>query len=115
MIDFIAAFLNFAAFILSLFALLGDISNIGFFRDIYYSRIDLVTSSNSIINALTGAVGVPNYITVGAFSLCEGMTGKGITYCTPPKLGFDYRKLHVPFLLFGKFHGSFQNVLIDLS
>ncbi|GAB5588224.1 hypothetical protein Unana1_03124 [Umbelopsis nana] len=90
MIDFVAAFLNFAAFILSLFALLGDISNVGFFRDIYYSRVDLIQSTNSIVNAITGAVGIPDYLTFGAFSVCEGTQMQGITYCTPPKLGFNY-------------------------
>ena len=90
MIDFVAAFLNFAAFILSLFALLGDISNVGFFRDIYYSRVDLIQSTNSIVNAVTGAVGIPDYLTFGAFSVCEGTQMQGITYCTPPKLGFNY-------------------------
>ncbi|KAH8547468.1 actin cortical patch SUR7/pH-response regulator pali [Umbelopsis sp. PMI_123] len=91
MIDFIAAFLNFAAFILSLFALLGDISNVGFFRNIYYTRVDLIESSNNILNSITGAIGIPDYITLGAFSLCEGTTGQGITYCSPPKFGFNYQ------------------------
>jgi hypothetical protein len=90
MIDFVAAFLNFAAFVLSLFSLLGDISNVGFFRDIYYSRVDLIQSSNSILNTLTGDVGIPDYLTFGAFSICEGSQTQGITYCTPAKLGANY-------------------------
>lgn len=90
MIDFVAAFLNFAAFVLSLFSLLGDISNVAFFRDIYYSRVDLIQSSNSILNTLTGDVGIPNYLTFGAFSICEGSQTQGITYCTPAKLGANY-------------------------
>ncbi|CAM0139927.1 unnamed protein product [Umbelopsis sp. WA50703] len=90
MIDFLAAFLNFAAFILGLFALLGDISNVKFFRDIYYTRVNLIETSNSFVTAITSAVGVPDYLTFGAFSICEGEINGGIYYCSPAKFGFNY-------------------------
>ncbi|KAJ2955295.1 hypothetical protein NQZ79_g8685 [Umbelopsis isabellina] len=90
MIDFLAAFLNFAAFILGLFALLGDISNINFFKNIYYTRVNLIETSNSFVTAITGAVGVPDYLTFGAFSICEGHNSGGIYYCSPAKFGFNY-------------------------
>ncbi|OZJ04877.1 hypothetical protein BZG36_02526 [Bifiguratus adelaidae] len=91
MIDYIAPFLTFAAWVLQLFAFVGDLANRPFIDGIYYVKLDITGNVPSFIGVLENDVGIPDFVTFGLFGFCQGYYSSGIYYCSPPQLGYKFQ------------------------
>ncbi|RUS21704.1 actin cortical patch SUR7/pH-response regulator pali [Endogone sp. FLAS-F59071] len=88
MLNLLASFLSFVALLLQLLAILGDVSTR--ISTIYYFRLDLTQSGNSFTTSIEHQLGDPDFVTFGLFGFCEGYYGQGVTFCSPPTIGYDF-------------------------
>ncbi|RUS33444.1 hypothetical protein BC938DRAFT_471626 [Jimgerdemannia flammicorona] len=125
MINILIPVLSFVALILQLFAFLGDVRNIAFFRDIYYFRLDIIADTGLIPSGLIPnglipsdiqhALGDPDFVTFGLFGFCQGLYAKGVTFCSPPTLGYKFGEHSGEFRLLTRLSPDWSNKYVPLQ
>jgi hypothetical protein len=78
-----------ASFILQLIALLGNFPNL---QSVYISKIVITSTAGGLIANLLSSI--PDYFTVGVFTICQGFykTPEN-NLCVPSSFGYEYGKL----------------------
>jgi hypothetical protein len=91
-IQIIITLLIVASFILQILVILGNFNGL---RSVNIARIELEDSASNgmlgdILDAAQGiAAGIPSFLTVALFVVCEGSSSNE-TVCSPPSFGYRY-------------------------
>jgi hypothetical protein len=76
-----------ASFILQILVLLGNFTGL---RSVNIVRIELEDTFGDILASVQDvAIGIPNFLTVALFVICEG-NDNSETGCSPPSFGYRY-------------------------